>query len=125
MKSVLIIISFVLLGSLSFAHEGEKHMMKAPEMPKDFDKVKALVGEWEATSKEGDKEEKSNISFELTAGGTIIMERLFTKSPHEMVSMYHAQGKKMAMTHYCMLGNQPEMTLQKADDKTMHFEMAS
>src|SRR6185369_15449451 len=54
---------------------------------------------------------------------TVIMERCNVGTPHEMVTMYHPNGKTVTMTHYCMLGNQPQLTLTKSDNKTMSFEM--
>jgi len=110
----------IFICSLALAHD-ETH--GAVAMPKDFEKIKALVGQWEATSKEGGKDVVSNVTYEVTAGGTAVMERMFTGSPHEMVSIYHANDGKVAMTHFCMLGNHPEMTLKKASDKTMNFEL--
>ena len=39
-----------------------------------------------------------------------------------MVSVYHdAPTGKPSLTHYCMIGNQPEMRLTSSDDKTFDF----
>jgi len=93
--------------------------------PAEFDSVKALVGKWEGSSKMKDgKDEKVKVTYELTSGGSAVVERLFVGTPHEMVSIYHPEGKKVVMTHYCMLGNQPKLTLKQASDKTLFFEMA-
>ena len=46
-------------------------------------------------------------------------------SGHEMVSMYHQDGKDVVMTHYCALGNQPKMKLDPAStDKELKFVFA-
>jgi hypothetical protein len=63
------------------------------------------------------------VSYELTSGGSAILERLFAGTPHEMVSVYYSNGEKVVMTHYCMLGNQPQMALKKNDGKVILFEM--
>jgi hypothetical protein len=77
----------------------------------DFDRLKTLVGEWEANSPEG----KSAISFQLTANGTALMETL-TTGPTTMVTLYHPDGDGTMMTHYCAIGNQPRMRAQRTSD---------
>jgi hypothetical protein len=107
-------------GLASMAHD-----MPKVEMPKEFDALKGLVGTWEGTSqhKAGAPEEKVTTVYELTSGGTAVVEKLMPGTPHEMVSVYHKEGKTLAMTHYCALGNQPHMVLKKATTETMSFEM--
>ena len=39
----------------------------------------------------------------------------------EMVSVYNDEKGKLAMTHYCAMGNQPHMKLESADEKSMNF----
>ena len=107
----------------SMADMDEKGSMKAPEMPAGFDKVKALVGTWKGTSEMDGKPMDITNTFELTSGGSVILERLFVGTPKEMVSIYHANGGKLCMTHYCSLGNQPQMTLKKSSDNEMDFMM--
>jgi hypothetical protein len=121
MKSCLVLIVALFAASIVFAEEPHPGPVK---MPKDFAKVKELVGKWETTSKGEKGEEKGEVTYELTSGGSAVMEKLFPGTPHEMVSMYHAEKNKVAMTHYCALGNQPNMKLKKANDKTLVFEMA-
>jgi hypothetical protein len=50
--------------------------------------------------------------IKVTAGGSAVHETLFPGQPHEMISIYTADGPDLVMTHYCVLGNQPRM---KAD----------
>lgn len=104
---------------------GSAHEYPAPVMPKEFDTLKKLVGTWEGTSKMGDKEMPVTVIYDLTSGGTAITEKTMVGTPHEMISVYHKEGKGLAMTHYCSIGNQPHMKLKKADDKSMSFEMTA
>lgn len=122
MKLTLIAFAGLFVATAAFAHPGHDH--KAPQMPKEFDTMKGLVGNWEGTGTMGpDKKEMPvTTQYELTSGGTAIAEKLSPGTPHEMISMFHKEGKTMAMTHYCALGNQPHMKLTKADGKTMTFE---
>jgi len=87
----------------------------------EFERVKQLVGAWEGTSDMGKEGEKVRVEYRLTAGGSALVETLFPGSAEEMVSVYHDRKGKLAMTHYCMLRNQPRMTLAKADAQTIEL----
>lgn len=76
-----------------------------------LDKIKALVGEWEATSPEG----KSTVKYELISNGTAVEERLGIHDG-QMVSIYHMNGNKLMMTHYCAFNNQPRFEGEVAGD---------
>jgi hypothetical protein len=120
MNRILFLVSFTLAH---FAFAG--HDMPKVEMPKEFESLKGLVGTWEGISRmEGAPEEKTTATYELTSGGTAVVEKLGAGTPHEMVSVYHKAGKGLAMTHYCALGNAPHMPLKKADAGTLFFEMS-
>ena len=73
----------------------------------DFDRMKALAGEWEATTPEG----KTQITFRVISGGSAVMESMTNGN---MVTIYHPDGESVLMTHYCEAGNQPRMRAQKA-----------
>jgi len=40
-----------------------------------------------------------------------------------MVTVYADNGKTVNVTHYCAMGNQPQMALKKAADNRWDFEM--
>jgi len=90
----------------------------------EFERMKQLVGAWEGTSTMGKAGEKVRVEYRLTAGGSALVETLFPGSAEEMVSVYHDRKGKLAMTHYCMLRNQPRMTLAKADARTIELVFA-
>jgi hypothetical protein len=97
------------------------HPAAAPD-PKPLQPLKKLVGTWQGNAKMGDKTLPLTITYESTAGGTAISERMFPGTPHEMLSVYTVEGDGLAMTHYCALGNHPKMTLKKADAHSLSFE---
>jgi hypothetical protein len=99
-----------------------EHARTAP-LPKELETVKKLAGTWEGKSRMGDKDVPVTITYEITAGGSAVLERSFPGTPHEMISVYTAEGGKVAMTHYCAMGNHPKMTLTKGDEKALAFEM--
>ena len=96
----------------------EEHM-PAVKTPASFDALKALVGEWREVGK-GDK--GTVVSYELVAGGSALLERMDPGTDHSMVSVYHPDGDKVMMTHYCAEGNQPRMR-GEGDAKSLNFTM--
>lgn len=71
-----------------------------------FEKLKTLVGEWEGKSPDG---QLAKVTYELISGGTALMETVTEGVGGGMVSIYHANGDKLLMTHYCSMGNQPRL----------------
>ena len=71
-----------------------------------FDKLKTLVGEWEGKTAEG---KDAQVSYRLVSSGTALEEMLRPGGESEMVTMYTADGKRVAVTHYCSANNQPRM----------------
>jgi len=116
-----ILFSLIILfaPSFAFAHPGHQ----PPVMPKEFETLKKLIGTWEGTTTMNGKEENMKVTYALTSGGTAIEEREFAGTPNEMVSIYHKEGKSLAMTHFCALGNQPHMAMKKATADSLAFEM--
>ena len=79
-----------------------------------FDRLKALVGAWEAPMKDG----KLTVTYELVAGGTAVVE----KDSMNMITVYHLDGDRLMLTHYCMAGNQPRMQARRFDPQTGELE---
>jgi hypothetical protein len=120
MRTVCLVTLFATLASGALAADHSTHAAAAP---KEMNALKKLVGRWQGKGKMGDKEIPVTIVYELTAGGSTVLEKLFPGTPHEMVSVYTAEGDKVVMTHYCAMGNHPKMSLRKADAKSLAFEM--
>lgn len=109
------------LAGLFVAHAGQS--LSAPySRSGEFERMKQLVGAWEGTSDMGKEGQKVRVEYRLTAGGSALVETLFPGSGEEMVSVYYDRKGKLAMTHYCMVRNQPRMTLAKADAQTTERE---
>ncbi len=72
----------------------------------------------------GKEGEKLRVEYRLTAGNSALVETLSPGTPGEMVSVYHDRKGKLAMTHYCMLHNQPRMTLKKDDSRALDLVFA-
>ncbi len=91
----------------------------------DFERLKSLAGRWESEmpmpgggGSEGKKSAMNKVATEyrVAANGSVIVERNFPDTPKEMISVYHDRGGKLWMTHYCALGNQPQMSLTGSTD---------
>ncbi len=98
---------------------------KASSGSAELERIKKLAGKW--AGKHGDpKGGMTDISVEYTvvAGGSAVMERVFSGTPMEMVTMYHDDKKgRLTLTHYCMLQNQPKMAVTAAKKKSISFEL--
>ena len=96
---------------------------KDPGKSAALEQFKQLAGEWVGKGKHGDMEHEARIAYKVTSGGSAVAETIDPGGEHEMVTMIHADGDALLLTHYCMLGNQPQMkATPKAGDKTVSFE---
>src|SRR5690348_2757738 len=70
-----------------------------------FERLKSLAGDWMGKGPGG--QEITMLRFRVTAGGSALEETEFPGTDHEMVTVFHMDGDRLALTHYCHLGNQP------------------
>ena len=80
-----------------------------------FERLKALEGTWEAAAVNG---AKSTTSFELTAGGTVLVERYSNPAlpgGGHMVTAYHLDGAALILTHYGIAKYQPTLRAYRFD----------
>jgi len=106
-------IGLLAFGSFQTAAEEQKPYVGSEA----FERMKQLVGSWES-SMDADHPVKMAASYKLTAGGSAVVETIFEGTPNEMVTVYYDNPKrKLNMTHYCMLHNQPKMALKSMKPK--------
>jgi len=74
-----------------------------------FDQLKKLEGTWTSDS----KDHPADVTYKLSAGGSVLVETMAMGNHAEMITMYHADGDALALTHYCVIGNQPRMKASK------------
>lgn len=79
-----------------------------------FERLKSLVGRWEAITGMG----KVTLTYELIANGSALVERDVFEEMPAMQTIYHLDGDRLLLTHYCMLGNQPRMQARWFDPAT-------
>ena len=84
-----------------------------------MEKMKGLVGVWEGNDGDGNM---ITLSYRLVSNGTTLMETLDNSQEKEsMITMYHLDGGKLMMTHYCSMGNQPRMRLMTMTPTSLTF----
>ena len=116
--SLLAMLLLVAAGWLAAA-QPDKPYHGSPE----FERMKTLIGAWKGKTDMGQGPMEFSVEYRLVSGGSVIEERIFAGTPKEMVTMYHDRQGKLALTHYCMLGNQPAMLLKSSDAKTLQFDL--
>jgi hypothetical protein len=87
-----------------------------------FERMKSLVGTWKGKTDMGQGPMEFTVEYRLISGGSVVEERIFAGTPKEMVTMYYDRDGKLGLTHYCMLGNAPDMVVKSSDDKTLRFD---
>ena len=92
-----------LLASAAFAASPKSDA--SADGPAAYARLKTLAGAWEADSDQG----KARLNLELIAGGTALVERETAEKMAAMETVYHLDGTRLLLTHYCMAGNQPRL----------------
>jgi len=86
---------------------------------KSFDLLKGMEGNWAGKNSQG---QPLQVTFRLTAGGSALMSEILGRGPENMITMFHMDGDRLLMTHYCGAGNQPRMKVSSSDAKSVSFE---
>lgn len=110
----IIVIAAVLVTVLSTSA-----LLAESEGQKTFHQLVGLEGNWIGKGSEGQSVE---VSFRMTGGGSALMSEIHGHGPENMITMFHMDGERLMMTHYCGAGNQPRMKVIAADAKSVSFE---
>lgn len=121
-----LILSIITLAALTACQStNTKHAECSDQPPYKgsaaFERMRTLVGKWSA---ESPMMGKMKTEFRLIAGDSVVEERFAAGTPMEMLSTYHDVNGQLAMTHYCMLRNQPRMKLVKSTADSLTFDLA-
>jgi hypothetical protein len=87
--------------------------------------MKSLAGTWKGTHIIHGKEVPASIEYKVSSNGSTVVETMFPGSPQEMVNVYHDKAGKLAMTHYCSVGNQPHLNLVTMEGNRLSFSLSS
>ena len=85
-----------------------------------FEQIGSLVGHWKGVL--GNTEIK--LTYTLTANGSALMEESQPAGEAAMITMFTVDGDHLIATHYCSMGNQPQMItkpITQPSAKTLTF----
>ena len=79
-----------------------------------FERFKALAGTWIGRSTKGWEDE---VTIDVIAGGSVVRESSFNAHPGEtMLTLFHLDGDRLMLTHYCVARNQPRMVASRFEE---------
>lgn len=113
--------------TLSLSTPAQTHQnleAKGPELTPArlaFERLKKLEGKWKGRSTKGWEEV---IAYKTIAQGSVVVEDSFDAHPNEtMMTMFHLDGDRLMLTHYCVAKNQPRLVATSFGDngKTITF----
>ena len=81
-----------------------------------MEKLKSLQGDWMVVDEQGEVLDQVGSEFRLTANGSALSEYMFPGDDHEMLNIFHADGDRVLMTHYCAAGSQPRLEVVPAEE---------
>jgi hypothetical protein len=84
---------------------------------KSFERLMSLAGAWQGKTQEG---RPVKVSYRVTSNGSALLSEI--AEPEGMITMFHLDGGRLLMTHYCVAGNPPRMQAAASrDGKTITF----
>ena len=86
-----------------------------PTASATFDKMKQLAGKWEVIW-EG---KPMTTSLDVISNGSALMQN---DTQENMVTMFHLDGPRLMLTHYCAAKNQPRMVGTIRPDGSVEFK---
>lgn len=88
-----------------------------------FEQLASLVGQWKGML--GNTEIK--LTYTLTANGSALMEESQPAGEAAMITMFTVDGDHLIATHYCSMGNQPQMVTKQITEpsaKNLTFSLS-
>lgn len=121
-----------LVAALESAHADDKAAAKGVlDAKAAFAQMKTLAGTWKCQISDQhqapDKDKGENhpreatVVYKVTGAGSALVETQFPGTDHEMVSVYHLDRNELKMTHYCAMGNQPKVKLDRVRSTPTHL----
>ena len=93
-----------LAGSLLLVLAASLFVAAENDSQRAFEKMKSLEGTWVSKTPEG---KSAQVTFRTTSNGSALMSEI--EGEYDMITMFHMDGDRLLMTHYCGAGNQPRM----------------
>jgi len=84
-----------------------------------FERLKGLAGNWQGKDPQGNT---FDLTYRVASGGSALVEEM---GHGNMITVYHLDGDRLMLTHYCQAKNQPRMRtdpIKSGDAKTLDFK---
>ncbi len=114
---VLVSVAASLLGATpETARAPAAAVTATPELSRAaFERFKALAGTWQGKSTKGWEE---RLRYEVIAAGSAVLETSVDAHPGEtMATVFHMDGDRLVLTHYCVAKNQPRLEATFFEDR--------
>jgi hypothetical protein len=90
-----------------------------------FEVLKQLAGDWNGSSTQG---WEGTHTMEIIAGGSAILSSSRI-GPHpgadgSMATLFHLDGDRLMLTHYCVAGNQPRLVATSISEDGLTIEFS-
>jgi hypothetical protein len=113
------VVAAVVVAAVAMAMLSANAVLAESDGQTSFHQLAGLEGKWVGKGSEGQPIE---VTFRMTAGGSALMSEIHGHGHENMITMFHMDGDRLIMTHYCGAGNQPRMKVSSADAKSISFE---
>lgn len=124
-RATFAILGLLALVALPLIGEDKKAEKTETSKVSRFEKFKQLAGEWVGKGHGEDDKDGHDVAikYKVSSGGSVVVETIAPDTDHEMVTVIHPDGDDLLLTHYCMLGNQPQMKASaKGDPSKIAFK---
>ena len=118
MKTNLLLAAAGFICLVAYAASSDSH--KPFDAKTAYSQLQSLEGEWQADTPMG----KAHVTYESIAGGSALVERDTMEHMPPMETVFHLDGSRLMLTHYCDLGNQPRLEARAYDKQTGKLEFA-
>lgn len=96
------------------------HALPAGRAREVFETLKGLAGRWKGHSTKGWTEE---VTIRVIAGGSVVEMASFDAHPGEqMRTLFHVDGERLMLTHYCVAKNQPRLVARAEGSEGVRFD---
>ncbi len=110
----------------SSAKVAEKPGMPSSATLAAFEKLKTLVGEWEARDGVSYGGKPIRVNYKVVSQGSGVMET-YTQVGVDMIDMvtvYHLDGDKLVATHFCAVNNQVRLRAEPAAEDAKELRLS-
>ncbi len=115
----LAVVAAVVIAAVVLAMLSANAVLAETDGQSSFHQLAGLEGRWVGKGSQGQPVE---VTFRMTAGGSALLSEIHGEGHEDMITMFHMDGDRLIMTHYCGAGNQPRMKVVSADAKSVSFE---